>query len=80
VTVTHTATRETFPGVGNVVLGSLVQSWFASWPGDLRLSAEGDGVFEDIAQWITGDPPTDLDDTLRPSIDGTADHAGAHKP
>jgi hypothetical protein len=80
VTVTYTATREAFPGAGNVVVGSLVQNWFASWPGNLRLSAQGDGVFEDIAQWITGDPPTDLDDTLRPSVDGTADHAGAHKP
>ena len=79
-TVTYSATREAFAGTGNVVVGTRDTDWFAGWPGDLRLSAEGATVFADIAQWQAGDPPTDLDDNARPTMDGAADYAGGHRP
>ena len=32
------------------------------------------------ATWMAGDPPTDIDGTPRPTVDGTEDVAGAHIP
>lgn len=78
-TVTYSATREAQAGMGNVVVGDLDTGWFTNWPGDLRLSNAGGTEFADVAQWQAGDPPTDLDINLRPTVDGTADYAGGHR-
>jgi len=80
ISVSYSATREAVAGMGNQVVGALDTDWFNSWPGDLRLSNAGANVFADIGQWQAGDPPTDLDDSLRPTVDGTADYVGAQRP
>ena len=36
--------------------------------------------FADVARWQTDDPATDIDGGLRPTVDGTADYAGADVP
>ncbi|MCX4247134.1 right-handed parallel beta-helix repeat-containing protein [Paraliomyxa miuraensis] len=56
-------------------------SWFAGYGvGDFHLTAAGQAVFADIAQWQLGDPPTDIDGDTRPSTDGSTDYAGADAP
>lgn len=62
-------------------VGNLTSMWFMGYSaGDFSLSAAGAAVFADIAQWTTGDPPTDINGDPRPMLDGTPDFAGADVP
>src|SRR5690606_17893169 len=54
------------------------QSWFAGWPGNLRLTAAGKDQFDGVALWQPGDPTTDIDGQPRPTTEGP-DVAGAHR-
>jgi hypothetical protein len=74
--ITYSATETLFPGTGNVDLGNMVPSWFTS---DLHLATIPADVLT-AAQWNTGDPTTDIDGELRPTVDATADVAGADIP
>ena len=80
--ITFSATERVFPGVGNEAVGemdgTMPQLWFVGYgTGDFHLQNQGLTVFADIAQWTQGDPTTDIDGDLRPTVDGTADFAGA---
>jgi hypothetical protein len=44
------------------------------------LHIEAGPPFANVAQWTTGDPPTDIDGDLRPTDDGSPDYAGADVP
>jgi hypothetical protein len=80
-TLSYTATEALYGGVGNVDVGMMSNTWFADAPGaDMRLTATGSMVFEDIAQWVEGDPVIDLEGDLRIAIDGAMEHAGADIP
>lgn len=48
--------------------------------GNFDLTPAGEAQFSNIAEWNTGDPPTDIDGSPRPTVDGTPDVAGAHLP
>jgi len=48
--------------------------------GDFTLTALGDSTFAGLAQWQDGDPATDIDGDPRPTVDATADYAGADVP
>ncbi|MCX4239113.1 hypothetical protein [Paraliomyxa miuraensis] len=62
-------------------VGPFSAGWFVNFNGgDYHLTASGTSAFADVANWNTGDPSTDIDGDPRPSIDGTADHAGADVP
>jgi len=55
--------------------------WFGGYvAGDFLLTMPGADIFRDIAQWQSGDPSTDIDGDLRPSMDATPDYAGADVP
>lgn len=55
--------------------------WFVGFnQGDLHLQNQGLTVFQDVATWSSGDPPTDIDGNARPDEDGTPDYAGADVP
>jgi len=72
-TVTNTSTEADLPmfDVG----------WFEDFNGgDYGLTVSGAPLFEDIAQWQSGDPTTDIDGDPRPTVDGTPDYAGADVP
>jgi hypothetical protein len=81
-TITYSATETLFAGTGNVAIGSFdmvdATTWFANYNGgNFGLTAAGEGVFADIALWVVGDPPTDIDGDPRPTQDATPDVAGA---
>ena len=83
--ISYSATEALVPGEGNVSLGLFPdgspEQWFSNVnAGDLGLQNDGLTLFADVAQWSTGDPPTDIDDDLRPIVDGTPDYAGADVP
>ncbi|MCX4239734.1 hypothetical protein [Paraliomyxa miuraensis] len=62
-------------------VGMLNIMWFMSYAtGNFSLSGSGATTFADIAQWSTGDPPTDIEGDPRPAVDGTPDYAGADVP
>jgi hypothetical protein len=62
-------------------VGMLNIMWFMGYAtGNFSLTASGATTFADIAQWTTGDPPTDIDGSPRPTVDGTPDYAGADTP
>jgi hypothetical protein len=66
-------------GTTNLVISSFVAGWFVNLAtGDARLVAPG--PFAGVAKWDVGDPATDIDGTLRPTVAGAADVAGAHLP
>ncbi len=48
-------------GGGNVDVGNLDGTWFSPAANDYHLTASGEAVFMDIAQWTKGDPLTDID-------------------
>jgi len=52
--------------------------------GDLQLDPSGaigpGSSAADVAAWMPGDPPTDLDGTMRPTTEGAPDYAGADRP
>jgi len=61
--------------------GMLSAMWFNNFAtGDLTLSASGASVFDGIATWQAGDPPTDIDGDPRPAVNDTPDYAGADVP
>lgn len=62
-------------------VGAFNIGWFPNYnAGDFSLSASGAATFADIAEWTTGDPPTDIEGDPRPAVDGSPDHAGADVP
>lgn len=80
-TVTYSATNALQRGTGNVMLGMFDDAWFASYNnGDLALTSAAPDELLTTAQWKYGDPVTDLSGDLRPTVDGTADVAGADIP
>jgi hypothetical protein len=79
--IAYSATTGTVTGDGNHDVGAAELSWFSDYSsGDFHLIPGAANVFADIAQWQTGDPPTDLDGDPRPSIDGASDYPGADVP
>ncbi|MCX4247880.1 right-handed parallel beta-helix repeat-containing protein [Paraliomyxa miuraensis] len=70
-----------FDRAGNANVGpySIMSNWFTNPYSDFTLTMAGDSVFDNIAEWNEGDPPTDILGTPRPG-DGMADYAGAHIP
>jgi hypothetical protein len=67
--------------VSTAVRSNVNTSWFVNYAsGDLHLSATGSTQFADIAAWLVGDPPFDLDGDARPDEDGSSDFAGADVP
>jgi len=62
-------------------LGSFDTAWFTDFnAGDLSLTALGEMTFSELASWREGDPPTDIDGDLRPTMDDTPDFPGADIP
>lgn len=62
-------------------LGNLDAGWFTDFNnGDYHLTLSGLDEFANIATWRAGDPATDIDGNLRPSVDNTSDYAGADRP
>jgi hypothetical protein len=62
-------------------VGPFNAGWFVNFNGgDYHLTASGTATFADLASWSTGDPSTDIDGDLRPTVDGTPDYAGADVP
>jgi len=83
--ISYTATEAPFAGTGNVAVGELPfmtpEDWFVDYgTGNYHLQNDGLTLFADVAQWSTGDPPTDIDGELRPNLDGSPDYAGADVP
>jgi hypothetical protein len=77
----HTASNSMLPGSANVEVGAAMTMWFAAYnTGDFHLSASGEAMFMDIAQWNDGDPSVDIDGMLRSGIRGMSEHAGADLP
>lgn len=61
------------------VVEGLDPAWFENAPaGDFHVAPAGT-PFEDVALWMAGDPPTDIDGDARPDTDGTPDFAGADR-
>ena len=80
-TVDNSVADEDLGGAGNLIEGSLDNGWFADvFTGDFHLTAAGETEFTDVAQWQAGDPLVDIDGNARPTVDGTADVAGADIP
>ena len=77
--ITFTATETNTPGTGNVMLGGVMATWFMNTTSDLHLDSPP-GALLSAAEWHEGDPATDIDGDSRPSVDGTADIAGADVP
>ncbi len=80
--VSYSALEAVF-GQGNVAVGAVETGrWFENYPsGDLHLRYDTFGMpFEDVAQWVKGDPLVDLDGDPRPGVDAAQDWAGADIP
>lgn len=54
--------------------------WMAGFAADDYVLTGHPAGWETTAVWLDGDPPTDINGTLRPTVDGTEDVAGAHIP
>lgn len=62
-------------------LGDMNVNWFAGFAaGEFGLTSNIPDEVLTVAQWRLGDPANDIDGDARPSIDGTADVAGADIP
>jgi hypothetical protein len=76
-TFEHTAAELDLGGT-NTAVGPMSMMWFTGYAnGDFWLSPTGASHFEDVARWEEGDPSTDIDGELRPTVDGSPDVAGA---
>ena len=80
--ITYSATEGGVAGEGNVAAGMFPGGspgdWFVDYTtGNFHIQNDGLTLFGDVAQWQEGDPPTDIDGEPRPTVDGTADYAGA---
>jgi hypothetical protein len=81
LTVDYTAANTLLPGNGNVEVGDTVSTWFSSYDdGDFHLTASGQDMFMNIAEWNVGDSSVDIDGMARSLVDGTPEHAGAGVP
>ncbi|MBL4688658.1 MAG: hypothetical protein JKY37_28985, partial [Nannocystaceae bacterium] len=79
-TVSSSASQVAIAGVNNVDLPDIGAMWFGDInSGDLQLDAPPAALLT-AAEWNEGDPPTDIDGDARPTVDGTADVAGADVP
>ena len=66
-------------GGTNENVGAVMPTWFANLgSNDFRLTATGDTVFADIAQWEDGDPLTDIDGDEIPTA--MPSHPGYDQP
>ncbi|MCH9687154.1 MAG: hypothetical protein K0V04_37305, partial [Deltaproteobacteria bacterium] len=82
-TFDHSASEMILPGPDNVDTPSFDDGtgWIENVPaGNFSLTPSGASVFENIALWQTGDPPTDIDGDMRPLVDDTPDYPGADVP
>ncbi|MBX7083427.1 MAG: hypothetical protein K1X88_29740 [Nannocystaceae bacterium] len=79
--ISYSAT-ETNLGGTNTALGDMNTNWFTAFgAGDLSLNqANVPAAVLTAAQWQSGDPSVDIDGDARPTVDGTADVAGADIP
>jgi hypothetical protein len=67
--------------VSTAVRPTVNTGWFVNYAqGNLHLSASGGTEFANVATWLTGDPPFDIDGQARPNVDGAPDFAGADVP
>jgi len=83
--VVNNSAAELDLGGTNSLVSAMDVAWFADFNGgDFLLTTEGAApgnlIFENLAQWEGGDPPTDIDGDPRPLVDGTPDYAGADVP
>lgn len=68
-------------GGTNTGLGAMATAWFLGYgTGDFGLAVAHPATIDTAAQWHAGDPSTDIDGDLRPTVDGTPDYAGADVP
>jgi len=80
VDVSRSAGTSSLEGTSNENLGNLQGNWFEDFGnGNLCLSNPPQPLLT-AASWRSGDPTTDINGTLRPTQDGTADVAGADIP
>ena len=83
ITFTATATPMAEAGMGNEGVGEFPQlnpeNWFVDILDDFSLQNDSPALMEDVALWVDGDPPTDIDGTPRPAKEGP-DYAGADIP
>jgi hypothetical protein len=76
-TFEHNAAELVLGGT-NTAVGPMSMMWFTGYAnGDFWLTAAGSERFAGVAQWEAGDPRTDIDGDLRPTVDGSPDVAGA---
>src|SRR5690606_14613770 len=65
----------------NLALGDMDTAWFIAFNmGNFHLSAMAPPALASAAVWKSTDSSTDIDGDPRPTIDGTADYAGADIP
>jgi len=79
--ITYSATESEYAGVGNVAIGDLTSGnqdvWFVDYVGnDFHVNTPPAAVLT-TAEWTIVDPVVDIDGDARPTVDGTADFAGA---
>ena len=82
-TFDHSASEMVLPGPDNVDTPSFDDGtgWIENVPaGNFSLTPSGASLFENIALWQTGDPPTDIHQDMRPLVDDTPDYPGADVP
>jgi hypothetical protein len=85
LTADHTAANTMIAGTANADVGATMTTWFTAYnTGDFHLSAAGQAIFADIAEWNAGDPlddpAIDIDGDPRSGVDNTPEHAGADLP
>lgn len=69
-----------FVGAGSVLVGAYDENWFVNPnEGDMRLDDGPSSPFGDVALWLDGDPPLDVDGTARP-MGGELGYAGVDEP
>ena len=79
LTFTNSGVDQTGLGLSNDNVGALNPGWFTNpAAGDFHLSATGDGIFEDLAQWEDGDPLADFDGDAIPTA--APSHPGYDQP
>lgn len=81
-TITNSATEQ---GIGGTDLEPMNTNWFGTMPtsyadGDFHLSPLAPPDLANAGEWQSGDPPSDIDGTPRPAVNGSPDYVGADVP
>jgi len=66
--------------IGAIVGQSVLNAYFTNLTNNFRPVGAGIDAFTDVASWRLGDPATDFAGVARPTVDNTADVAGALLP